>query len=145
MLKLSLKKIALLLAFAVIIGDIGCMPTIALYDQYAYIQAISVKVDALNLIDLATEDYQSHQKEITALNTEIQKVYEYDIRRSKDSLTVKQWDILKNPSGHLLGSFFSHWKNSGKLSSTYIDDKKTIICAAFDQIIKLEVHKNKAK
>jgi len=137
------KKTVFFFSFVVLISMAGCTPTISLYDQYAYAQAISVKVDALNLMDLATEDYQSHQKEIAALNVEIQKIYEYDQRRTKDSLTVKQWDILKNPNGHLLGSFLNNWKTSGKLSTVYIGDKKTTVTVAFDEIIKLENHKNK--
>jgi hypothetical protein len=140
-----LRTTTFISSFFILLGSVGCAPSLSLYDQYALAQAISVKVDALNLMDQATDDYQAHQKEIAALNTEIEKIYEYDKWRTKDSLTIKQWDILKNPDGHLLGGFLSNWKKHGKESSVFIGDKKIEVSAAFDQIIKLELAKNKSK
>jgi len=139
-----IKKTLLFFLMLVLMVPIGCAPTLSLYDQYAYTQTTSIKVDVLNLMDLATEDYQSHVKDITSVNTEIQKMYEYDKGRTKDSLTIKQWNILVDPK-NLYGRFLNDWKTSGHLSATFIGDKKTNVTAAFDEIVKLENGKNRAK
>lgn len=135
----------LLLSIAILSCLASCAPTIALYDQYAYTQTTSAKVDALNVMGMATESYSSHQKDVAALTTEIQKLYEYDKGRAKNQLTVKQWDILMNDStGHLLGGFLKRWQMKGTLSADFISDNKTNVAMAFDQIIKLELNKNKS-
>jgi hypothetical protein len=52
--------------------------TISKFDQYAYTQATSIKVDALNLMSLATDEYTNHTEEVKKMQTEIQKIYEYE-------------------------------------------------------------------
>ena len=47
----------------------GCSPAISPFDQYAYTHTTSIKVDAMNVMDLATEDYTAHKKEIAAVQT----------------------------------------------------------------------------
>jgi hypothetical protein len=138
-----MKRIVLL--FVTVVAISSCAPTIALYDQYAYTQSTSAKVDALNVMGMATENYSSHQKDVTALTTELQKLYEYDKGRAKNQLTIKQWDIVMDSTGHLLGGFLKMWQTKGTLSTTFINDNKSNVALAFDQIIKLELSKNKSK
>jgi hypothetical protein len=52
--------------------------TISKFDQYAYTQATSIKVDALNLMSLATDDYNLHTEEVKKVQTQIEKIYEYE-------------------------------------------------------------------
>jgi len=56
--------------------------TISKFDQYAYTQATSIKVDALNVMSLATEDYIQHTEEVKKVQTQIQKIYEYEKNRN---------------------------------------------------------------
>jgi hypothetical protein len=126
-----------------LLGGAVCKSTIAQYDQYAYTQATSIKVDALNTMTLASDDFTTHQKEVNDLNSEIQKIYEYDKNRPKNGITTKQWEILIDSSGNLLGGFLTKWKREGKQSAMFITEKKTQISAAFDQIIQLEIAKTK--
>ena len=39
--------------------------SISSFDQHAYVQTTSVKVDAMNVMDLATEDYANHEIEVS--------------------------------------------------------------------------------
>ena len=91
----------------------------------------------------ATESYSSHKKEIEAVSLTIDKAYEYDRGRARNSETVKQWEILRDPNGHLFGGFLERWKKKDALKPDAIAIKKPDIADAFDQIIELEKGKLK--
>lgn len=119
---------------------------IAPYDQAAYDKATGAKATALALMDKATASYESYHKEIESASLEIDKAYEYDRGRgAKNVETIKQWEILKDPKGHLFGGFIRRWREKGSFSQDYIDLKKPDIADAFDQIIALERGKPKSK
>jgi len=59
--KKIISKRSLVAAFIIVLlGYSGCV-TISPFDQYAYAQTTSIKVDALNLMDLANDDFPKHQ------------------------------------------------------------------------------------
>lgn len=137
-----LKKSFLILLSSVIL--VCCKPFIAAYDQYAYVQTTSIKVDALNLMDLATEDYANHKDEIEAVETNIQKIYEYEKNRPQNEITTAMWKKMIDTGGHLFGGFINRWKKENHLSKAFIEDEKNdIIGPAFDQIAELESKKIK--
>jgi hypothetical protein len=138
------RTLFLCTVMTIVCYNIGCGPTIAVYDQYSYTQATSVKVDALNVVAMGTEDYASHQKDATALKLEIQKIYEYDKNLPKNAITTKQWEIVIDSSGHSMGGFLYRWQKEGKLGAAFVNDKKVQIGADFDQIIQLEAAKIKS-
>ena len=69
---------------ALLILVCSCSPIISGFDQYAYTQATSLKVDALNLMDLSTDQYTQHKVEIAAVQSNLQKIYEYEKNRPKN-------------------------------------------------------------
>jgi hypothetical protein len=111
---------------------------IAPFDQAAYDKATSTKAEALALMDKATSSYSSNEKQIDQVSLDIDKAYEYDRGRLKNTETVKQWELLRDPNGHLFGGFIRHWRDKGSLKPDYIVEKKKDIADAFDQIIGLE-------
>ncbi len=125
---------------------LGCA-TISPYSETAYQQATSLKVDSLALMAKATEPYAPHQAEVEALRLKIDKAYEYAKGLPNNSITTRQWEILKDPDRHLLGGFLELWRTKSTtkstLSATYIADKQRQVGAAFDQIIGLESGKIK--
>jgi hypothetical protein len=121
----------------------SCNPIISTFDQAAYSQVTSLKVDALYLMDRSTEDYVTHEAEVTALQLNVSKAIEYDKHRPHNTITNKMWDILNDPDGHLLGGFIAKWKKEGKESQTYVAEKKKQIGESFDQIAELESKKIK--
>jgi hypothetical protein len=139
-----IKAFILSTAIATACFWMGCTPTIAVYDQYSYTQATSIKVDALNVAAMATEDYSSHQKDVAALKAEIQKIYEYDKNLPKNTITTKQWEIIIDSSGHSMGGFLYRWQKEGKLGAALVNDKEKQIGSDFDQIILLEAAKIKS-
>lgn len=121
----------------------GCV-TISAFDQYAYAQTTSLKVDALNLMDLAKEDYSAHQASVMEFQTKFQKVYAYEKNRPKNEITLKLWDKISAPDGHLLGGFISRWEKDKKLNAIFISDEKKLVDDAFDVIAGLESKKIKS-
>ena len=101
----------------------GCS-TISTYDQAAYEHATSAKVDALALMDRATGDYSGHEKEIAAVQLELDKAYEYDRGRPLNEITLKQWDLLLSPEHDLFGGFLRDWKRKGQFKPVAISEKK---------------------
>lgn len=122
----------------------GCTPLIGPYSPTAYQNATSLKASTLALMEKATEPYKNHQKEVESLMVELDKSYEFVNGIPSNSISAKQWYILKKPDGDLLGKFFSRWKERSTLTQTYIDQFKGLIADAFDEIICLEANKKEA-
>lgn len=123
----------------------SCAPTISLYDQHAYQETTSVKVDALDLMSQATDEYQAHAKEVQQLESQIQKIYEYEKNRPKNEITVRMWEKLKDKNEQLLGGFLQKWKMEERIAAAVVEGAKKNVGLAFDQIAQLEIQKIKKK
>lgn len=144
MMKSMYIRSSVVIAFVVLIYSCGLFKLgISSFDQYAYVQTTSIKVDALNLMDSAINDYTLHVQSVASVQTNLQKLYEYEKNRPKNELTVKQLDILMDTTGNLFGGFIIRWKKEKKLSQAFIKEGKKQVGAAFDQVALLESKKNK--
>ena len=136
----------LILFLCIILYFTGCGSGIALFNETAYQQATSLKVDALAMMDKATAPFEQNKSEVHALLAEVEKAYEYAKGRPKNEISTRQWAILKAPNRNLLGGFFKRWEDKSTLSRTFIDEaKQGLIAEAFDLIISLESGKIKPK
>jgi hypothetical protein len=72
------------------------------------------------------------------------KAYEFVKGIPSNSISAKQWNILKKPEGDLLGKYILRWKENTTLTLTYINEFKGLIADAFDEIICLEANKKEA-
>jgi len=131
------------ISVAVVICGLAACSTIATFDQAAYDKATGAKAEALALTDKATGSYNSHLTEIEAVSLTIDKAYEYDRGRLQNSITVQQWEVLRDPNKNLFGGFIRRWREKGSLKPDYITEKKKDIADAFDQITGLEIGKPK--
>ena len=122
----------------------GCAPLIGPYSPTAYQNATSLKAATLAMMEKAKEPYATHQKEIESQLVEMDKAYEFVNGIPSNSISAKQWYILKNADGDLFGKFVLRWKEKGALTQTYIDEFKGPITDAFDEIICLEANKKEA-
>lgn len=121
----------------------SCSPLIALYDQYAYTQATSLKVDLQNLADeSSTTNYADAKADIDRVNIELQKAYEYSKGRSKNTLSAKQYEILLGEN-NFYKTFLKTWQTQGKESPTAANEMKIKLGQLMDQIIELENGKNR--
>ncbi len=127
-----------------LIGAVACTPLIGPYSLTAYQYATSLKVETLALMDKAQEPYASHRQDVEALFVELQKAHEYAKGIPNNDLTARQWAILINKDGDLIGRFFTRWQERGALSDVFITEFKGPVADAFDEIICLEANKKEA-
>src|SRR5262245_44188305 len=74
--------------------------TISFFDQYAYTQATSIKVDLMNLAEQsATTNYDDAKTEIDRVVTEVQKAKEYSLGRKLNTISTSQYEILLKEDG----------------------------------------------
>jgi len=121
----------------------GCSPLISVYDQYAYIQATSLKVDLQNLVKESTvANYDDAKDNISKVDLELQKAFEYAKGRSKNGLSTSQYSILLSDT-HFFKKFLNDWKVQKKESETAANEESIKIGQLMDKIIELENGKNK--
>lgn len=124
----------------------GCAPLIGPYSATAYQNATSLKATSLALMDKSkTDTYASRQKEVESLFVEVDKAYEFVKGVPANSISARQWDVLRKPDGELLGKFALRWKERGTLGPAFADEFKGVIGDAYDEIICLEANKKEAK
>jgi hypothetical protein len=140
--KVLYKKNKLLVLFFILLLS-SCSTYISSYDQQAYTQTTSIKVDALNIMDSARTDYRFHLLAVQNLQTNLNKIYEYEKNRPQNDITIKLWDKLLDKNGHLLGGFIERWKSGAKISDVFISNCKEQVGEAFDIISGLESKKIK--
>lgn len=123
----------------------ACASSISNYSVEAYKQTTSLKVDALNIMDLSTEAYPLHKAEVEEFEIKVQKVYEFEKNRPQNELTIKLWDKLLDENGALLGGFIQKWKTKekGVFGNAFIKHAKISVGDAFDIISSLESKKIK--
>jgi hypothetical protein len=123
----------------------ACSPTIAFFDQYAYTQATSLKVDLQNLAQQSSSvAFTDAKADIDKLNTSLQKAYEYSKGRAKNTLSTDQYGILLSENG-FYKKFLHLWESQGKTSPAAADEFSRTLEKLMDQVIKLEAGKNKEK
>ena len=134
-----LSRLVLLLLLVIT----GCS-TISKFDQYAYTQATSLKVDALNVMGHATEPYQDHKADIIKVQTAVDKMFEYEKNRPKNNISEKMWVVVRDSSGHLFGGFLKRWQKENTLDAAFIKEAQQQVGESFDQISQLESGKIKS-
>ncbi|WP_291319737.1 hypothetical protein [Desulfonatronospira sp.] len=132
-----LSRITAGLVFIALLS-LGCAPSIALYSERAYDQAVTLKASSLRLMDRAVEPYNDHEQSIESLLFEMDKAYEYARGRPANELSTRQWEILRDPDRHLLGGFIRRWEEQETLSPFFISEAKEQVGHAFDTVIGLE-------
>jgi hypothetical protein len=139
---LRTHKIHFGLALVMLLTVAHCA-VISPFSQHAYVQTTSLKVDALNVMGMAEELYSAHEAEVTTLKTNLQKLYEYEKNRPKNSISTAMWEKLLDEKA-LLGGFLNRWKKEGTLGKYYIEEEKKLVAEAFDKIAGLESKKIKS-
>lgn len=135
------RFLALLVSIAFVIG---CTPLIGAYSPTAYQNATSLKAETLAIMAMAKEPYAGHKDQVEQLNIELNKAYEYVKGQPRNSISPKQWKLLIDKNGDLIGKFFKRWQERSTLSDAYIGEFKSLVSDAFDEIICLEANKQKA-
>jgi hypothetical protein len=113
------------------------------FSAAAYDQAVSLKVESLDLMDYAAEPFEVYNEEVDELQLKLLKAYEFAKGRPDNEISARQWEILIDPERNLLGGFLKRWEEEKTLSQFFITEAKGLISDAFDTIIGLESGKIK--
>ncbi|TYP99488.1 hypothetical protein C7447_10188 [Tenacibaculum adriaticum] len=135
-----LKSIFLVFSISVILLGCNALKT-AVFDQYSYQKSIEIKIEALKLMEKATEQYQQYSNEVDELELEIEKIVAYEKYKPNNEVTYKMWLLLSDKDKNLLAGFFKRWKEKEKLSSYFIEEAKKINEEAMDLLIQYEAKK----
>ncbi len=149
---MRLNKIVACHLLSVTLFICSCKTFIATYDPYSYTQLSTLKVDVLNVMSKANEDYSTHANDVEQIKIEIQKAYEYDTHKPKNEIMTKMWkflyesllsDEMEGIAGHQhKKGFFNKWKAEKKESQNFVDEaSEKIISPMFDLIMELESKK----
>ena len=115
----------------------------AVFDQYSYQQAISLKVESNNLLENATTSYDDYDIEVDELLLDLQKMMEYEKNKPNNEVSYAMWQVMADEDKNLLAGFIKRWDEEEKLSETFSREARQQIMEAFDLIIKYEAQKNK--
>jgi hypothetical protein len=135
-------RIAIALLFALTFVVSGCVSTPA-YDQTEYDRVITLKVDAVNLLQKASEDFQTHKTEVNNIKHEMSVLYEYAKNLPNNEEEIKMIQIMNNSDGTLLGKALADWEKKGTFSQSYSEGLISNISDGFDQISGLISHRIK--
>jgi hypothetical protein len=135
--KLETRVISVMFAF---LFYFGCN-YIAPYNQHAYEQTTSLKVEALSLVAKANEPYSNHEKEIQQLKLKMLKAHEYARGIPRNLEVTEQWAILINPAGKSMFGFLDFWEKNNRMSALFTEEYKKEIKKHFNAIIELEAAK----
>lgn len=112
--------------------------SVSVFSPEAYKQAVDLKVESLNLMSDATMQYADFEEDVVHLKTELAKAYEFSKGRPNNEISTRQWEILINPDGNLLGGFLKRWEEEETLSQMFLTEMQVLVGDAFDTIIGLE-------
>lgn len=112
--------------------------TISVFSPEAYKQAVDLKIESLNLMSFATMPFDNYTEDIAYLKTELKKAYEFAKGRPDNEISTKQWEILIDENGNLLGGFLKRWEEEETLSEMFVSEAQMLVADAFDTIIGLE-------
>ncbi len=140
---LMARRLSALFAILLLFG--ACDPLISSFSEEAYRNATSLKARSLALVVQSGEPYASHADDAETLLVDIDAAYEFLKGRSGNDDAVRQWEILRNPGGNMIGGFVALWQQSGKVSEFARNDAAAEISAGFDYVICLEAFKRDPK
>lgn len=130
-----MKNIAFVL-FSLLLSSCIAM---ASQDPVAIKNATDIRVEANRLIDNAVDAYGLHAQDAEFVQLRGLQALEYAKAKEDNYQTVKQWEILMDPDGNLLGGFLKKWEDKGSgFKMPFLSGVKKNIFSAIDEIIRLE-------
>jgi len=135
-------RVAALLA--ILVAAAACTPLIGAYSPRAYEFATSLKARTLALTAHAGDPYARHEAAAEQLAVDLQRAYEYARGVPRNGVSTRQWKLLVDPDGALLGRFLARWRREGTLDPAFVTESRRIFADAFDEIICLEANKRAA-
>lgn len=123
----------------------GCTSIIAGYNLQAYKNATDNKAKSIALIELSDQPYTNHRVLAEKLLVDIDAAYEFAAGIKANTLSAKQWQIMRSKDRNLIGGYVEFWKTTENGVGTFFkNEAKAQISTAYDYIICLEANKKEA-
>ena len=122
---------------------VSCTPQISKFDNIAYENTISLKVESLYLMSKATNPYQLYENKVEQRKPEFEKTNEEYKQITVNDITAQKWGMIKNPGNNLFGSFLKRWEEKGMIPPFKGDEAIKLVSKTFGDIIELETNKVK--
>ena len=113
------------------------------FDPVGHQYAVTIKKEALALIDKAGESYSLHRDEVYLLMTRVERAYENARLKYKNDGVTGIWDVMRSPEANRLARFMLDWEKEDILDDTYREEAKKLLQENFDLLIKVEESKKK--
>jgi preprotein translocase subunit Sec63 len=135
------KQYSLCILAAILLAACAGIPA---YTQNDLDKITALKQEAAALMSETQDNYANHAEELTNFNTRMREVINSAKQKKDNTEIIKQFTILNDPNGSLLGKALADWKTKGTLSKVYAEGLEANIAAGFDQIIALVEHHREA-
>lgn len=126
-------------------APMACAPVAPPFNPVAQSNAASLKAETLALLDTAGDPYASRAVQVDALTARIDAAAGAAAAAPLNTLSARQWSVLRDPDRALYGGTIKLWQAQGTLSPAFRDQKKIQIGRAFDYILCLEANKQQAR
>ena len=111
---------------------------VAQFSPEAVTLAQGIRAEALALIDQATDDFAGHAAAAGALRQRMDGALAQARGRSDNEESIRQWELMADPSGNLLGGFLTRWESNGRLSRALIGGIRQQVAVGLDLIVETE-------
>lgn len=115
---------------------LGCVSTPP-FDQVEYDRTITLKIDALSLLENASKDFHLYQDEVSKIRKDMAFIFEYAKNKPNNEGYITCVVEMKDPEGNLLGKVLKDWELRGTLSIAYVSATSSNISSAFDEMIAM--------
>jgi hypothetical protein len=121
----------------------SCFWKKAQYDPLGEQYAVTVKEEALSLMEKAVNPFFQYKKAIYRLMTKVEYAFENARALKKNETITGIWNLLRDPRGNRLGKFMKKWEIEGQLDPTTIETYTKWVGKEFETICNLEEGKKK--
>ncbi len=121
----------------------GCSMFKPRLDPVGHEYAVTIKEEALALMDKAGESFSLHRDAVYLLMTRVERAYEHARLKYKNDGVTGIWDVMRRPEANRLARFMLDWEKEDILDDTYIKEAKKLLTESFNLLIKIEESKEK--
>jgi hypothetical protein len=107
------------------------------YNQAELDKVTALEADSVALVKKGTEPYAEHSSDIAKVNKEFEAAEQFAQKQPDSQMLVKQFEIMNDPNGALLGKALADWQKKGTLTEGYILATAPNIEDGYGEIIKL--------
>ena len=136
----------LVLVLLVALNGCAVFRGMSAFDQNSYAAAMTLKEESLALVERSRNEQgeRTPKQELLSLAQRLDAQVAYEVGKGKENaLSAKQWRLLADPKGNLLGGYLDRWASGVVLKQAFVTEKSNQIGDAFDEVLRLEGGKRK--